>query len=95
MEPENRAAQPTPEPPAQRSDDPTESGGLDRPRSGGSSNENDDTTRVMPAVSDSSGGDAPTPPPTPSSRFDDRSTQPPLSSYPHYTDPGYTQPGSV
>jgi hypothetical protein len=93
MEPENRAAQPAPEPPAQRPDDPSESGRLDRPRSEGGSTESDEPTRVMPAVSGSAGDDAPTPPPTPSSRFDDRSTQPPPSSYPRYTDSGYAQPG--
>ena len=41
MEPENRA-QPAPEPPAQRPDDPSESGRLDRPRSEGGSTESDD-----------------------------------------------------
>ena len=92
MEPENRA-QSTPRPPAQRPDDPTESGDPDRPRTEGSSTESEDPTRVMPAVSGSAASEAPTPPPTPPSRSDDRSTQQPPSSYPPYTDSGYTQPG--
>ena len=92
MEPENRA-QSTPRPPAQRPDDPTESGGPDRPRTEGGSTESEDPTRVMPAVSGSAASEAPTPPPTPPSRSDDRSTQQPPSSYPRYTDSGYTQPG--
>jgi hypothetical protein len=99
MEPEN-TEQRAPQAPSEQRDAPPEFSAPDRPVSEPTSVGSDESTSVMPPVSGSSPSEALTPPPTPSGRMDDPSTQRPQPGYPGYPEsassypqPGHEQPG--